>query len=521
MRIAYSGWFLREGFGDIGCEVIPLQLDAAKTLNELVEQTGVEPDVVFIEFFGKTTLPKEFFNCRYKLAAYCIDSSLNEYWLVPLLHLFDFVYVDQLSSVSRFQRDGVQAKWLPLCVSKHDFRAVSEKKHLLSFVGRLTPQRVKRQNLINYLSKTFPVNIVQDVSHAAMLDVFASSRIVLNENFFSGLNLRFFQVLASGSVLLTERQGYGVKMHFREGKHYVGYSPGDIVATIKQIERADALFERIAVCGQEECRQRHTSAHRAQAVVADLRAGTLSGRLPMPDRKLHEAQGKYCHALRFGGKFDESVQLFTDAATASNVHMAHSLGFLGSINLRSGHIESGIASLEKSASVATIQGLQATLKLMLLCADDCRFMKYLSNLMVLLAQLKLNSKKYSHYISVLTKRQETYYNVCMLAYEMLSDLKLNFDLGFYKPEGERFPDYAMEYAVLAFAAKKTTASLDAIITCTKKGGIASEALGYIKEAILAGVASDEHIALSASLAYAYYDFLYADTTIKALKTSIA
>ena len=113
MRIAYSGWFLREGFGDIGCEVIPLQLDAAKTLNELVEQTGVEPDVVFIEFFGKTSLPKEFFNCRYKLAAYCIDSSLNEYWLVPLMQLFDFVYVDQLSSVSRFFRDGVQAKWLP------------------------------------------------------------------------------------------------------------------------------------------------------------------------------------------------------------------------------------------------------------------------------------------------------------------------------------------------------------------------------------------------------------------------
>lgn len=521
MRIVYSGCFLQEGFKETGCEVIPLQLDGTKTLNELVEQTDVQPDVVFIEFFGQTPLPRSLFDCKYRLAAYCIDSALNEYWLIPLAKLFDFVYVDQLSSVAKFRRSGVQAKWLPLCASTADFRPATDKKHLITFVGRMTPHRVKRTNLIHYISNNFPVNIVQNVSRAAMLDVFAASRIVLNENFFSGLNLRFFQALASGSLLLTERHGYGVNFHFHEGRHYIGYSPSDIIATIKNIERSSKPFEHIAVCGQEECARQHTSASRARTVIEDIGSGPPGHAFSVSDKKLHEAQGKYGHALRFGGNFDESVRLLKDAASASHESMSHALCILGSIDLRANRHASGVACLEKSATVATVSGLNAALKLMLFFADDGRFFNALSALISILKRLRLNSRKYFSYIELLKNRQDVYYNVCMLAYELLFDLKINYDLGFHKPEKEQYPDYAMEYAALAFATKKTSASLGAIIRCTKKGGNAPEALACIKEAILIGAASDEQIALSASLALEYYDFGYAETTVKALKKTIS
>lgn len=521
MRIVYSGWFLLEGFKEIGCEVTPFQLDAAKTLNELVERTGVQPDVVFIELFGRTNLPKEFFDCRYPLAAYCIDSSLNEFWHIPLTKLFDFVYVDQLASVSKFRRNGVQATWLPLCAAKSDFRPAADKKHLITFVGRVTPHRIKRTNLIQYIKQNFPINVVHDISRAAMLDVFAASWIVLNENFFSGLNLRFFQALASGALLLTERHGYGVNFHFQEGKHYVGYSPSDVIATIKSIERSRDAHAPIALRGQEECGRRHTSADRARTVLEDMRSGPRRLELSLRARQLHEAQGKYCHALRFGGNYDESVSLLAACADASEDIRSQALGLLGSIHLRSKRTETGVACLEQSATAARVQGLHATLKLMLFFAEEDQFLKHLATLVVLLKRLRLNAKKYFDTISRLKTRQEPTYNTCLLACELLFDLKMNYDLGFYKAEEERYPDYALEYAVLAFATKKTTESLEAIIQCTKKAGIAPEALPYIKEAILAGAASDEQIALSASLAVAYYDFSYAQATIKALKTTIA
>jgi hypothetical protein len=520
MRIVHFGQFLQEGFRDKGCEVTALHLDATKTLDELVEQTGVRPDLVFLEFFGQTTLPKAFFACRFTTAVYCIDSPLNEYWQIPLAKLFTYVYVDQLSSVSKFRRNGIQAKWLPLCVSKNDFRPAAQKKHLLSFVGRITPYRIKRMNLINYISEHFPVNIVQGISRSALSDVFASSRIVLNENFFSGLSMRCFQALASGSLLLTERNGYGVNSLFTEGKHYVGYSPDDIIATIRNIEQAYDRYAPLASCGQEACHKQHTSACRAQTVLEDLASGRPQVERAWPEKKLHEGQGKYAHALRFGGTYDEAVRLLQEAASASPEHLSQALCILGSMHLRSHRTESGVALLEQSASAATVAGLCATLKLMLFFADDGRFFSILSTLLLKIQQFRMNTKSIIKYIDRLKNKQEIYYNSCLLAYELLLKLNINYDLGFHKPQEEQYPDYAMEYALLAFKTKKSIESLDAIIQCATKGGFAPEALGYIKSAILAGAASDEQIALSASLANEYYDFSYAGMALKALKATI-
>ena len=520
MKIAYHGWFLREGFAEAGCEIIPLQLDAAKTLNALVEETGTTPDFVFLELFGKTHLPREIHDSRHKLVAYCIDSPLNEYWLIALTRLFDAVYVDQLSSVPRFRTGGVPAKWLPLCASEHDFRPATEKKHCITFVGRMTPHRIKRNNLIAYIQDNFPINIVQDVSRAAMLDAFASSKIVLNENFFSGLNLRFFQALASGSLLLTERRGYGVNRHFQEGRHYLGYGPDDLLAVIKRVEDAYETFAPVAALGQETCRAHHTSAIRARTVLDDLTALTPRAGIALPERKVCEAQGKYAHAMRFGGFFNESITLLKDAQAGSDALASQACCILGSIHIRLGNTATGMAWLEKSATFATAEGLNAVLKLMLCAVDDERFLRYLAALVSLIPQLGISIKKYVPHITILKNTSDRHYPCCMLAYALLSDLKKEVALGLHKQYKECIPDYALEYAILAFSRQKTAQSLDAIISCTQNAGIAPEALYYIKQAIAEGVASDDQIVLSATLGHQYYDFAYARTALNALKTRL-
>jgi len=517
MRIVHSGWFLEEGFRKVGCEVTPLQLDATKTINELVEEAGVVPDVVFIELFGRTSLPRELHNCRYPLAAYCIDSPLNEYWYIPLMKLFNFVYVDQLSSLPKFRRNGIHAHWLPLCVSEADFRPATEKQYEITFVGRMTAHRTKRTNLINHIKKQFPLNVVDGVSRATMLDTFAASRIVLNENFFSGLTLRFFQALASGSLLLTERRGYGVRQHFQEGEHFIGYSPNDIIATITHIEQAFDCFAPIAAAGQQECMLHHTSECRAGSVVASLTSGALPPVRSLFDRQMHEGQSKYFHTLRFGGRFEEPMKLLEESTREPGESASNALGLLGSIHLRAGDIESGVACLEQCARTASVHGLNATLKLMLLFADDTRHFKYLALLLSILKRLGMDSHKYLPHIKKLKDKHLQYYNTCLLGHEILHDTGCNHALGFNKPDHEMYPDYAIEYAHLAFTAHKSQDSLSAIIKSTKDAGIAPEALSYIKEAICAGAASDEQIALSISLALEYYDYIYASTAVKSLK----
>ncbi len=521
MRIAYSGWFLREGFEKLGCEVVPFRLDAGKTLDACVEDACHDPDCVFVELLGRTNLPQAIFKSRHRLAIYCIDSALNEYWLIPLARLCDAVYVDQLPSVEKFRTNGVPATWLPLCVAENDFRQPAEKTHLITFVGRTTEHRIKRNNLLAYLKNHFPINVVQDVPKATMLDIFASSRIVLNEDIFPGLNLRFFQALASGSLLLTERHGHGVGRHFQEGRHYVGYSPEDLVRTIGDMERSYERYAPIAARGQEACRRHHTSEHRARLVIEDLDTKASRADVPLPEKKLHEALAKYNHALRFGGTFTEAVALLKEAAQAPNGVATQALSILGGLSLRLGNTGSGAACLEKCLDDTTMPGLDAALKLMLLHANDERFPVYLSALAAKLPELGLQPAKYVTLLDGCKDSANRYYGCCMLGCALLFDLGRNFDIGFLKQQDERFPDYALEYAVLAFTTRKTAESLDGIISCAKKAGIAPEALAYIKSAILAVVASEEQIALAVSLAYAYYDFSFAGNVVKLLKKMVA
>ncbi len=545
---------------------MPFRLDATRTLDEQIEEQGFVPDVVFIELFGATALPRDISRSRHRLAAYCIDTPLNEFWLVPLMRLFDHVYVDQLASVSRFRQGGVDARWLPLCADAADFRTPVEKRHLISFVGRTTAHRTKRNNLLRHLGEHFPVNVVQGVSTTEMQDIFAASHMVLNENFFSGLNLRFFHALASGSLLLTERRGYGVSRHFREGRHYLGYAPGDVVSVIRAVAQGTKDAARIAACGQEECARRHTSAHRAREVLRDmtgagLGAGNATARAtrPLCARRLDEAEAKYLYALRFGGHFEESVAYLeqiaaTEGKASGNdgeaLRAAH---LLGSIRLRQDRAEAGAALLERVAAAGTgpipqsdqqyarqssgqpgrQRGMKpaepppgtkpemdAVLKLLLLHAEDGRRLAPLRQLTTALLHAGRIRKQCLPYLSALKDGQDARYNACMLACEILYDAGKRHHLGFLRQEPERFPDTALEYALLAFGAKPTTEALDAIIRCTAKAGIGPEALPFIRQATLVGVASDAQIALSASLALEYYDYSFSQMAVRALKQTL-
>lgn len=505
----------------MGCEVIPFAPDAARTLDEQIEALSVDPDVVLIEFFGRSELPRDLHKSRYRLAAYCVDSPLNEFWLLPLSKLFDHVYVDQLSSVATFRRHGVEATWLPLCVSDSDFREPpAAKEHFLTFVGRLTPERVKRNNLIRHIGEQYPLHLVQGVPRPAMLDLFAASQAILNENFFSGLNLRFLQALASGSLLLTERGGYGVSRFFREGEHYLGYSPDDVLSTLAKIQSNPEAFAALAARGQEVCRRRHTSRQRAATVLDDLARVRVMVSLPTDVAQNVEALARYNLTRRFGGSLAPCRRPLEEVSSGNDEAALEACRILGVMHLRLGQQEAGVRYLEKGAVSDSLGGLRATLHLLLAFVDQERFFVHLAALTAKLVRLGLGKAAYLKRIKGLRQSADRLHDCCLLGCELLFDAREYCALGFAKERPEQFPDYAIEYAVLAFATKPTSQSLAAVIRCSKKAGVGPEALPALRQAIAAGIATDEQIALSAALAVAYYDFPYARTALAALKRAL-
>ncbi len=270
LKIAYSGCFLKEGFLEVDVQVIPLRLDRETPLHiSLVEfeELHGRPNLVLIEFLGlyscKIQELSKLVDYPVPLAVYAMDSSLNMYYYKYLLKFFDYVFLDQRASVQDLQKLGIEAHWLPLCVRSSYFREKKDSHLGITFVGRTGGERLKRTNLLTKIFKNFPdvqdFQVLQGLSIEEVQDVFASSKAVLNENLFSGLTLRVFQALASGSLLLTEANSDGLDKYFKDKKHLICYTPDTLIPLMQDILQHYQKYEQIAKNGQEECLEHHTS----------------------------------------------------------------------------------------------------------------------------------------------------------------------------------------------------------------------------------------------------------------------
>jgi hypothetical protein len=518
MKILYAGHFLGEGLRQNGHEVVDFSLKADCSLNDLVAASGVVPDLVLIEWWGDTPLALNIFECRYRLAAYCIDAPLNEFWLAPLLTLFDDVFVDQLSSVAALKRRGINAAWLPLCVFDADFRSSAEKEHGLAFVGRTTASRSKRKNLLQYLENHFPVHVVQDVSRAAMLDIFARSHAVLNENLFSGLTLRVLQGLASGSLVFTEEGGLGVDRFFEDGRHLVCYNPGNILKKLADIQANAATFRQIALEGQRVCREGHTSRARAKTFVEHIEADSARNpRATDAAGMLAEAKAGYRHSMRFGGSYAQAMRLFSVCVRQSGVVALEASHYLGSIAARKGDFANARQLLETASRMRGARGFVAAAKLASISIQEGEID---ASIAILAPAVRSLSRKKAPVRLEALSRARTRQALFLFLARVLLDVGQVAELGFEKPQEELFPDYALEYAHLAWKEGGAAEVLDVIIACARTCGVEPEILPTLTHAIETGVATDAQIAYAAELAIQYYDAGLAKTLATALRHSL-
>ncbi len=279
MKIAHLGSFLAEGFRQIkGVELLPFSSFSHQIESEsfsAFEKFSGQVDLIVIEFVGKFPWPEEDLTvlqeCSVPVAVYAVDSTINIYYYKYLLRFFDYVFVDQQSSVKELEGFGIKAHWLPLCAQESDFRHAQAKSLGLSFVGRTSEERLKRGYLLSQLFENFPqkedFQIFQDLSESEMQDIFASSVAVLNENLFNGLTLRVLQALASGSVLLTEEQMDGMDLYFNDKEDLLYYTPQNLVPLVHDILENPDKYKEIARQGQEKCWKFHRSYVRAKELL--------------------------------------------------------------------------------------------------------------------------------------------------------------------------------------------------------------------------------------------------------------
>jgi GT2 family glycosyltransferase len=212
-------------------------------------------------------------------ACYVIDTHLHLADHLDWSRQFDYVFVAQLAHVAAFRQAGINAHWLPLGCDPEIHRGPApEKLHECSFVGSIYKES-RRKRLLEHLNELIPVHYAR-CFWEEMAQVFASSKLVFNNAVDQDLNMRFFEVLATGSLLLADHtRGSGQDELFVAGEDYVGYQDATLQEVAMFFLQNATLREQIAARGQRLAHNAHTYGHRVDdllAVVTGRKATTFS-----------------------------------------------------------------------------------------------------------------------------------------------------------------------------------------------------------------------------------------------------
>ena len=283
--LVVGGFFLTEALKLLGHQVINAEAYAASDawevdLAQVLERlpAGDRPDLVLVvERLGPRRLPLNLENIKVPRAFYALDPHLNLYWHQKYAGAFDLVFTTQQSSMSALGGKGRPVHWLPWAVNlgvifDHQLPRV----YPLAFVGRADPKlRRKRHLILEALKNRFPVHLWGDrpdnqVHQQELGQIYSQAQIVVNESIQGEVNLRIFEALAAGALLLTEDVGSNLLGLFTPGKHLDTFGSQNLLEKAAYYLDHEEERREIALKGRERVHARHHTLARAREFLEYL-----------------------------------------------------------------------------------------------------------------------------------------------------------------------------------------------------------------------------------------------------------
>lgn len=263
-------------------------VDVRKVAAALPE--GWRPDLFLwvesVNGFAPRQIPK--LECP--TACYLIDSHMSLSYHLEWARRFDHVFVAQREYITQFLDAGCsRVHWLPLaCDPAMHGRVETPKLHDIGFVGSLTEHHVHRQEMLGRLARRFDVH-VERAFLGEMARIFSASRLVYNDAVKRDLNMRVFEALCSGSMVLTDRAApSGLDELFTDREHLVIYDDDTIEDLAAYYLAHEDERERIAAAGRAEVLRRHTYDHRVATMLETVFGPDAAETIDMPLARLVE-----------------------------------------------------------------------------------------------------------------------------------------------------------------------------------------------------------------------------------------
>jgi hypothetical protein len=201
-------------------------------------------------------------------ACYLIDTHINLPWHLVWAERFDHVFLAQQEYLPHFIDRGMKAHWLPLaCDPAIHTRVETPCIHDICFVGGLS-QNPRRTELLETLNREIGV-YCERCWWDDMAQVFSSSRIVFNSAVNNDLNMRVFEALSVGSLLLTDQApDSGLETLFQDGEDLAIYRTDEELIDVAGFYLKNSrLREQIATRGRQIVHAAHTYVHRIEELL--------------------------------------------------------------------------------------------------------------------------------------------------------------------------------------------------------------------------------------------------------------
>jgi tetratricopeptide (TPR) repeat protein/glycosyltransferase involved in cell wall biosynthesis len=246
----------------------------ATPLNQVFDQLpqGWKPDFYFWLETGLSGIPTDLHDYDLPKVCYLIDTHINYEKHVDIASNFDFIFLAQKAYVKKMTDAGIKnVFWLPLACDPDIHGKVEQgKKWDVGFVGTIPETQNRRKSLLERIDSRFNLSCERKFMDE-MAEHYASSKIVFNNAINDDLNMRVFEALCSGSLLLTDcANGSGLEEMFENKKHLIIYEDENIENLIAHYLNNDKERELIAEQGRQEVLNNHTYVHRADDLMRVL-----------------------------------------------------------------------------------------------------------------------------------------------------------------------------------------------------------------------------------------------------------
>lgn len=210
--------------------------------------------------------------------------------------LYDYAFVFHPGFDQMFQQAGhPRSICLPHAVEADLFDGPPpERSYEIGWVGNLQGAIYSiRRKYIGLLSGKFQMNETgRYYTPEEMAAVYRQSRIAVNisrDDYLPDANLRCFEIMAAGALLMTIRPSELSRLGFSEGRHYVAFeNESELIEAVKFYLSHEQERRNIAEAARALVLEKHTYDNRVETILEALRHD--NGKLFAPARQWDEAE---------------------------------------------------------------------------------------------------------------------------------------------------------------------------------------------------------------------------------------